>query len=127
MKVKCVGFADHSRNKLEIESWMAIGSIHSVIAINCYKKGLISYGLFIGDIRKEWPSVVEFPADVFEIVDGSLPRIWRAFITESVFSLWPKTWDTLEVQKGIVDKDPRYWSVFADAIRDIIGENADEM
>lgn len=117
MKVRCVKLLSHAGKLIEYDSWMTIGKIYHVLAVELSRDGRWHFRLR-GDGEN---GVALFLIDQFEIVSSKIPPTWVIAIKRGkLFQLTPEPWSYLGFMERYYNGDPEAIKIFHEEEKKII-------
>jgi hypothetical protein len=119
MKVKCIKLLDSNGREVEFSSWLTLGRIYHVMAINVEADGKRSFSIISRQPDGEWPQMGSHQSECFEIVSDVIPSNWREWAYENVRGTSPAAWQEPGFFEAFYDHDSATFPIF-ERERDII-------
>lgn len=98
--------------------FVTAGKAYTVYGVS-FRNVVGSGGSFL-EVLDDYGNLVSAPADVFQIVDGSIPQLWVARMKEDGLCLWPEAFFAKYFFDDLSDGEPEALSKFAD-VRLVLG------
>lgn len=123
MKVKCIRLLDSDGRDVEFSPWLTLGRVYHVLSMSIDQNGKRSYGIISGFRAGQWPQIVGFQEECFEVVSDVVPSNWHTMVYPTFTDISPAAWQEPGFYEAFSDHDPATYPIFEREREIILGED----